>query len=646
MKELKDIMRDLVDKLNYLTKKYDEGHPEVSDKEWDDLYFQLFDMENKAGFYYEDSPTRQVNYQVVNELKKVEHNHKMLSLDKTKSLDDVIAFSNGQEMVAMTKCDGLTCSLRYIDGNLVSAETRGNGVIGEDVLHNALTIPTIPHKIPYKDELIVDGEIVCLIDHFQDFAEDYRNPRNFAAGSIRLLDSKECASRRLSFVAWDVIKGFDDINSFSQKLMKLKPFGFFTVPCLRTNIFDEDVISTVITLTTNLQIPIDGIVFKFEDISYGAAQGETAHHFKNAIAYKFYDEEYESTLRDIEWSMGRTGVLTPIAIYDDIDIDGSICNRASLHNINIMNEILGNFPHKGQKIWVYKANMIIPQISRADKSISLDDSHLGIPKVCPVCGGATEIITSGPGTTELYCSNPLCDGKLINQLDHFCGKKGLDIRGLSLATLEKLVEWGWVNSPIDIFSLKEHRSEWVLKPGFGEKSVQNILNAIEEGKNCSLDSFIASLGIPMIGKTISKQLVKYFSSYEEFAQAIKDRFDFTQLNGFADAKSTALLDFDYTEADQLSHILNIQQVPQEEEDNDKPLAGKNYVVTGTVKQFKNRAELQAFIEKRGGKVLSGISKNVNYLINNNSESTSAKNVAAKKMGIPILTEAEFLESVN
>lgn len=649
--EVKEKMRQLVDRLNYLTKKYDEGQPEVSDKEWDDLYFQLLAMENQAGMYYEDSPTRRVNYQVVNELTKVEHNHKMLSLDKTKSLDDVISFANKHPIVAMTKVDGLTCSLRYIDGRLISAETRGNGVIGEDVLHNALTIATIPHRIDYTDELIVDGEIVCLTCDFEEFAEEYKNPRNFAAGSIRLLDAKECAKRKLTFIAWDVIKGFDNEPLFSDKMQNLKQLGFFIVPYMLCNEIDDNVVDIIKTLSIGHHIPFDGLVFKFNDTVYGKAQGETAHHFKNAIAYKFYDEIYPTTLKDIEWSMGRTGVLTPVAIFEPIDIDGSVVERASLHNLSILREMLGDRPWRGQPIEVYKANMIIPQIAKAEisneKDWTWDKGYiLKRPEKCPVCGSDLIAVKSNNDILNLTCANPDCDGKLINKLDHFCGKKGLDIRGLSKATLEKLVDWGWVNSLVDIFSLKEHRSEWILKPGFGEKSVQNILDAIEEGKNCSLEAFIAALGIPLIGRTISKQLIKYFSSYEEFMTAIKERFDFTQLNGFADTKASALLDFDYTEADRLASILNIQQIVQEEKSDNQPLAGKNYVITGTVKQFKNRAELQSFIEKLGGKVLSGISKNVNYLINNNAESTSAKNVAAKKMGVPILTEAEFLESIN
>ena len=644
MKTSNDIMRDLIARLNYLTKKYDEGQPEVSDKEWDDLYFQLVDLENKAGFYYEDSPTRQVNYQVVNELTKVEHNHKMLSLDKTKSIDDVVTFAQKQPMLAMTKCDGLTCSLKYINGYLVSAETRGNGFIGEDILHNALTIFSIPHRINYKDELVIDGEIVCLVNDFIEFAEEYKNPRNFAAGSIRLLDAKECAKRKLTFIAWDVIKGFNTCISVNDKLNMLHTLGFYCVPRILTNEITVNTIEDIKNLSTQFGIPCDGIVFKFDNIEFGRAQGETAHHFKNAIAYKFYDEIYKTTLLNIDWSMGRTGLLTPVAVFEPIDIDGSIVERANVHNLNILKDTL-NIPWRGQQIGVYKSNMIIPQIGWADKqTIPKDEDIICVPSNCPICG---DVVAPVRDNTSLFlmCMNPDCEGKLVNRLDHFCGKKGLDIKGLSLATLEKLIDWGWVNSPIDLYTLKNHQKEWLIQPGFGEKSVQNILNAIEESKNCTLVQFISALGIPYIGKTIATELAKHFSSYEEFYQAIQEKFDFSQFAGFADSKTKALLDFDYSEANKLSKILNISLVSTVEDTN-QTLLGKKYVITGTVKEFKNRAELQAFIEARGGKVLSSISKNANYLINNDAASTSAKNVAAKKLGIPIITEAEFLKSVS
>ena len=639
----KQDIKDLTEKLNLLTKKYDEGHPEVSDLEWDEMYFKLLKMENKFHYCCKDSPTQKINYQVINELKKVKHNHKMLSLEKTKNLEDVINFSNNQILVAMTKADGLTCSLKYINGKLISAETRGDGLIGEDILHNALVLQSIPNRIAYTEELIIDGEIVCLYSDFIKFENEYKNPRNFAAGSIRLLDSKECANRKLTFVAWDIIKGFDNCNTFTHKMLNLKDLGFIIVPMVSINPegINEDVVDCIKNFSKDIGIPIDGIVFKYENIKYGLAQGATAHHFKNAIAYKFYDETYPSHLKDIDWGMSRSGKLTPVAIFDPVEIDGSIVERASLHNVDILKELLYK-PWFGQPIQVAKMNMIIPQIISADK-ITLPrhkDDYFIFPEECPICGSAT-ILSQDNNTTFLICSNPQCEGKFINQLNHFCGKKGLDIKGLSLATLTKLVEWNWVNNIVDIYFLDRYQHEWILKPGFGKKSVENILQAIKESKNCTLEAFISSLGIPLIGKNVATELTHYFSTYEEFRKAINEKYNFSQIEGFADCKTSALLDFDYTQADEIAKILNISSVSNKAK-TDLSLNNKKYVITGTVKNFKNRAELQSFIEERGGKVVSAISKNVDYLINNNPNSTSTKNIAAKKMGIPIITEAEFL----
>ena len=476
-------MRYMTDKLNYWTKKYDEGNPEVSDKEWDDMYFTLLDFETTMDFAYEDSPTRKVNYQVVNQLDKVKHNHKMLSLEKTKSLDNVIMFSNNRQMAAMAKVDGLTCSLRYINGKLVSAETRGDGIVGEDILHNALVIPSIPHRINYEKELIVDGEIVCLTKDFHDFKKEYKNSRNFAAGSIRLLNPKECEKRKLTFIAWEVIKGFENSanNSFFNKLYKLSDLGFKVVPCdsVTPGRDLEEVVQIITSLSYAESIPIDGIVFKFNDIAYGKSLGETSHHFKNAIAYKFYDEAYETKLRDLDWTMGRTGILTPVAVFDPVEIDGSVVERASLHNLDILRNILFE-PFIGQTISVYKANMIIPQVAWGDKSCPPENSaKLQAPIYCPACGEKLSIIKE-KDTGFLKCLNPMCQGKLINKLNHFCSKKGLDIKGLSLATLEKLMEWNWVNNIIDIYSLNQYKEEWIIKPGFGRKSVDNILQSIKD----------------------------------------------------------------------------------------------------------------------------------------------------------------------
>ena len=634
-------IRPLIDKLNYYTKMYDEGHPEISDREWDDMYFQLQSAERFYNVYYEDSPTQRVNYQVVNELNKVEHNHKMLSLDKTKDTDVVSSFIGSQPYLAMLKMDGLTCSLRYIGGKLVSAETRGNGLVGEDILHNALVVKNIPNKIDYTEELIIDGEIICKYSDFEKFSNEYANPRNFASGSIRLLDSAECAKRNLSFVAWEVIKGLED-NSFSKKLNSLSSLGFTVVDNVITKNYEED-IKLLKHFAEQKGYPIDGIVFKFDDVEYGKSLGETGHHFKNAIAYKFYDEEYETTLLDIEWTMGRTGVLTPVAILNPIDIEGTEVSRASLHNISIMEELLKYAPFKGQKVYVYKANMIIPQISRSEE-LFMDTvvdkfEYIHIPETCPICGGATKIVQENESKI-LMCDNPQCEGKLVNRIEHFFGKKGLDAKGISKATIEKLISWGWVESITDVFELSKHAKEWKNIQGFGEKSVTNILESIERSKSCALESIISAAGIPLIGRTVARDLAKRFNTYEDFRDAIRNGFDFTKFDGYGYEMHKAISTFNYTELDNIvENYLTIEK--NNDIINVEKLKDLTFCITGKVHIWKNRDELSAEIEKLGGKVTGSVSKNTNYLINNDVNSTSVKNNKAKELGIQIISEEDF-----
>ena len=363
-------IRSLIDELNRLTKLYDAGHPEISDKEWDDLYFKLQEMERETGIIYPDSPTQKIHFEKVSELKKVKHNHPMLSLNKTKNIKDIESFIKGHNWIIMAKMDGLTCSLHYLDGKLISAETRGNGVEGEDITHNAMVIPSIPKKIERKEDIVIDGEIICTYDNFEFFKNEYKNPRNFASGSIRLLDSKECVKRNLTFVAWDVIKG-GKYKYLSNNLSALRSYGFEVVPMFingdGTDLTPiESYINSIKKMSKEFSYPIDGVVFKYDTISDYNATGYTDHHFKGGLAYKFYDETYETNLKNIEWTMGRTGVLTPVAVFNPIDIDGSTVERCSLFNLSILKEKLGQ-PYIGQKIWVCKKNQIIPYIEKAEK---------------------------------------------------------------------------------------------------------------------------------------------------------------------------------------------------------------------------------------------------------------------------------------
>ena len=648
----------LVNYLNEHTKYYDSGNPQITDTEWDNKYFELKELEEKTGLILSNSPTQTIIYENVNELKKSEHNHKMLSLDKTKSTDSIVSFVGSQLCLAMCKMDGLTCSLTYKNGKLISAETRGNGLVGEDILHNIKVLPSVPSQIPFLDEITIDGEIICTYDDFKDFSSQYKNPRNFAAGSIRLLNAKECASRKLTFVAWDVITSLYNDEGIEervdQKLNWISSFGFTIVPytafngSMINNIICENIINDIKTVSEQNGYPIDGVVFKFADCAYGRSLGETTHHFKNAIAYKFADDVYITYLLDINWTMGRTGALTPVAIFEPIDIDGSTVEKASLHNISVMKELLGE-PYEGQKVEVFKANMIIPQIHSAVK-MSEDFLHypevpfINIPKVCPVCGGQVEQITE-IDSTILMCVNPACDGKLINRLDHFCGKKGLDMKGISKATIEKLIDWGWVSCPTDIFELVQYKNEWIQKPGFGIKSVEKVFNAVAVSANCELHQFIAALGIPLIGTTASKELAKHFGSWNNFIEAVENRYAFYELPNFGVEMHRNLINFNYAEAKLLAeHYITFKTADRSDTPAAATLEGKVFVITGKLSHFKNRDAIKDKIEALGGKVSGSVSKNTHYLINNDVNSTSSKNQTAKSLNIPILSEADFIQT--
>ena len=626
---------DKIDLLNKATKAYDEGHPIMSDKEWDSLYFSIKGQADSQG----------IDYQVVSELKKVEHNHPMLSLDKTKDIEVLKSFIGDREYVVMPKYDGLSCSLLYKKGKLVRAETRGNGQVGEDITHNAMVIPSIPKWInDESEEVIVDGEIICRNNIFQkNFSDQYSNSRNFAAGSIRLLDANECSLRGLEFWAWALIKSDFKTSSLGNNMLHLLNNRFYETWTSSKDVPSiESGIEELKSWAAYYSIPIDGVVVRYDDEEYSSSLGNTAHHPRGALAFKFYDETYPTRLFNIEWTMGRLGTLTPVAVFEPVEIDGAEVSRANLHNISIMKELLGDKPYQGQKIEVYRSNMIIPQIYSADKSEpNCRVEYFEIPEICPYCG-AKLTQKNENGSIVLYCNNSECESNLVVRLDHFAGKRGLDIKGLSRATLEKLINYGWISSAIDIFNLEQHRDEWIKKEGFGPRSVDKILAAIDKSKeSCELNKFISAIGIPLIGQNVAKDIVKYFSTYESFRDAINNNYDFTRIPNFGLSKAHEIMNFDYQEADKIAELITFSAAKPEKNLLSAHLDGLTFVITGKLTEYKNRAELKSIIEENGGRVVETINKKTSYLINNDINSISAKNLAAKKANIPILSEKDF-----
>lgn len=651
-----DKMRELVRVLNtHRDAYYNKQSPTISDYEYDQLFDELKKLEGKTGIIISNSPTQTVGYEVKSELKKVTHNHPMLSLDKTKSIDDLKKFLGDKNGILMLKLDGLTVSLRYINGNLVSAETRGNGEIGEDILHNAKVFSNIPLHINYDGELIVDGEAIITYDTFEHInvnlpeGEKYKNPRNLVSGSVRQLDSKIAAERNIKFIAWKMVKG-DDSNSFNKRLNILHDLGFEVTP---RYIVNKEVIGDLIDCmkgtAEDYKLPIDGMVLGYDDVAFGESLGATGHHLRSQMAFKFYDEEVETTLKGIDWTMGKTGVLTPTAIFEPVEIDGTTVERASLHNISILNEILGGTPHVGQKITVYKANQIIPQVLSADKKPNYDNV-LFIPLRCPICGGNTEVKQEN-NSQVLICVNDNCKGKLLGKLVHFVSKNAMNIDGLSEATLEKFINKGWLNSFKDVMNIKDYYYLIDVLEGFGAKSARKLIDAIEASKNTTLDRFIYSLCIPLIGRSASKTISQYFDdSFERFYnEGCLNYFEFENLDGFGVEMSDSIrkyLNANIQMIKELADILTFETHKKEIVPQNINLVGKTFVITGSLNTFANRDEAKEQIEALGGKVSGSVSAKTSYLVNNDINSTSGKNKKAKELGVPIITEEDLISMMK
>lgn len=637
----KQLIDNLVIELNYATEAYDAGQPLMSDQEWDNKYFELLHLEVISGYTNPNSPTQVIrpsDYVALNKLSKVEHNHKMLSLAKTKDIKEIESFLGGKEWIAMLKMDGLTCSLTYEDGKLVRAETRGNGFIGEDITHCAKMVSSIPKRIKCKKKQIIDGEVICRYNDFEPFKNEYSNPRNFAAGSIRQLDNAESRKRNLTFVAWDFITPSEE--RLSKNLDALQDLGFITVPYFTSEngCSIEEVIEELKSLATGGSYPIDGVVFKYNYNPDYFNAGETAHHFNGGLAYKFYDETYDTMLLDIEYDVSRRGMLTPVAVFSPIDIDGAIISRANLFNISTMNKILKR-PFIGQPLEVFRANQIIPQVKWGgdpsdDKAIFIEE----IPTKCPVCGGEVECKDNN-GVITAYCGNSTCPRKIINIIDHYASKKGMDIKGLSKATLEKIIDFGWVDNIQDIYTLKEHRNEWIKKPGFGVKSVDRVLESIEESRHRTLFQFISALGIPLVGQNVAKLLCANVENFMDFRNKITENWDFATIPTIGENMDAAIKNFDYAEADEIyKKYLTLDNARQE---HSNQLEGLIVCITGKLKHYKTRDLLKQQIEIMGGKVTNSVTSKTSYLINNEDKG-SAKSVKAAELGVEVITEEEFL----
>ena len=651
-----DIMRGMVSILNDASERYYSGDPILTDAQFDARLEDLKQLEEETGFILSNSPTQNVGAKILTELQEVEHSHPMLSLDKCHTIEELVKFANNRELVASIKLDGLTCSLTYEDGILTLAETRGNGHTGNNITEHVKRFKNVPLKINKEGTYVIDGEAIITDE---DFAEiningDFKNSRNLAAGTLSVLDTSLVAKRKLSFLAWDVIEGGNS-SLLKDNLNKAKELGFEVVPSWIVNNLDQKklqgTIDYVFEFASDEGLPCDGIVFKFNDIAYGKSLGATSHHFKNGIAYKAKDDVYETELVDIEWTMGKTGILTPTAVFKAVEIDGTTVERASVHNVSILTKL---DLHIGDTIEVYKANMIIPQVKRnvsADnrEALGKEPDYIVIPSICPVCGGYTEIKQDNDSRV-LVCTNDNCKGKLLGKLTHFVSKNAMNINGMSEATLEFLINKGWVKSFKDLYDLNYAAwiNEWKHTDGYGEKSVENILNAIENSRNTTLDRFIYSLSIPLIGKSASKTISKFFNEdFDLFYKSMTNPFDWTALDDFGNAMHENIISYstnNHTMIKELAKNMNFEKHENVASSNN--LSGNTFVITGSLNHFLNRDEAKEKIEAAGGKVSGSVSSKTSYLVNNDTNSTSGKNKKALELGVKIITEDELIEMLN
>ena len=629
---------------------YQESREIMSNFEYDKLYDELVSLEKETGIVFANSPTQNVGYEVVSALPKERHEKPMLSLNKTKSVEELADWLGGQTGLLSWKMDGLTIVLTYQNGTLVKAVTRGNGEIGEVITANAKAFVNVPLNISYQGELILRGEAIIRYSDFEKINEQiedvdakYKNPRNLCSGSVRQLNSEITAQRQVHFYAFSLVKadGVDFKNSRKEQFEWLKTQGFEVVEY--HEVTKETLPETVKMYSEAIaenDTPSDGLVLLYDDIAYGQSLGRTAKFPRDSIAFKWADEIQETKLLYIEWSASRTGLINPVAVFEPVELEGTTVSRASVHNISIMEALeLG----AGDRITVYKANMIIPQIADNLTRSGVRD----IPEVCPVCGGQTEVRQLND-VKSLYCTNPDCQAKKIKSFTLFTSRDALNIAGLSEATLEKFIGVGMIHEYADIFHLDRHQEEIVEMDGFGQKSYDNLIAAAEKASHTTLPRMVYGLGVAGIGLANAKMICRHFKNdFEAMRHATVE--ELVEIDGigevlaqawtafFSDGKNNAIVDHLLAE-------LTFEAGDEESSEGaDEAFAGMNFVITGSLEHFKNRKELQELIERRGGKVTGSVTSKTNYLINNDVASSSSKNKKARELGVPILSEEEFLK---
>ena len=640
-------MKELSQKLQEASKAYYQEDREVmSNLEYDRLYDELQKLEQESGVVLAGSPTVTVGYEALETLPKERHESPMLSLGKTKERSELVSFAGGHKVLMSWKLDGLTVVLTYRNGELEKAVTRGNGEIGEVITNNAKVFSNIPLRIAYQGELILRGEAVITYSEFEkinneieDVDAKYKNPRNLCSGSVRQLNNEITAKRHVRFYAFALVRAehVDFKNSRAYQFEWLKQQGFDVVEHRLVSASQiEDTVDYFAEKIRHYDIPSDGLVVTYDDIAYGESLGRTAKFPRDSIAFKWQDEKRETTLLEIEWSPSRTGLINPVAIFEPVELEGTTVSRASVHNLSIMKALKLGI---GDRITVYKANMIIPQIA---ENLTCS-ANVEIPDVCPVCGGKTAIRSVNDAET-LYCTNEACSAKKIKSFTLFVSRDGMNIEGLSEATLEKFIARTYIHTFADIFRLSKYREEIVGMEGFGEKSYTNLMESIERARHTTLPRLIYSLGIPNIGVANAKLLCKYFD-YDLKRLRDADEEEVSSVEGLGEVIAAAVVSYFADETNQknlddLCLELTIEK-PQESSQT-QTFAGKTFVITGSVEHFANRNELKAFIEERGGKVTGSVSKKTDYLINNDTTSASSKNKKAGELGIPILAEEAFL----